>query len=215
MNVSITDRLAGYVRKKLKSGRYNNVSEVVREALRRMEDEDACAVRLAKPTAEDILTDLTEEQLDGIRRRVRAGIESIVAGKYTEYDGREGLKELADGVKAGGGSCLPGSTPGGNALSGLRNYGGRSRRVFFYWAKRASPEIADRIIDKFTDRFWLLGEHPDAGKASEGIAAGVKCFPAGKYLIYYRATRRGTDILHVFHGARHQRKAFKKARETR
>ncbi len=31
MNVSITDRLAGYVRKKLKSGRYNNASEVVRE----------------------------------------------------------------------------------------------------------------------------------------------------------------------------------------
>jgi len=27
-----------------------------------------------KPTAEDILTDLTEQQLDGIRRRVRAGI---------------------------------------------------------------------------------------------------------------------------------------------
>jgi plasmid stabilization system protein ParE len=110
---------------------------------------------------------------------------------------------------------LPGRTPGGNALPGLRNYGGRSRRVFFYWAKRASPEIADRIIDKFTDRFWLLGEHPDAGKASEGIAAGLKCFSAGKYLIYYRAMRRGTDILHVFHGARHQRKAFKKARETR
>jgi hypothetical protein len=50
--------------------------------------------------AEDILTDLTEQQLDGIRRRVRAGIKSIDAGKYTEYDGREGLKELADGVKA-------------------------------------------------------------------------------------------------------------------
>jgi len=57
--------------------------------------------------------------------------------------------------------------------------------------------LADRIIDKITDRFWLLGEHPEAGKASDGIAAGVKCFPAGKYLIYYRATRRGTDILHV------------------
>jgi putative addiction module CopG family antidote len=52
MSVSITDRLAGYVRKKVKSGRYNNASEVVREALRRMEDEDARAVRLAKPTAE-------------------------------------------------------------------------------------------------------------------------------------------------------------------
>jgi toxin ParE1/3/4 len=87
--------------------------------------------------------------------------------------------------------------------------------IFCYWAERASLQIADRIIDKITDRFWLLGEHPEAGKASDGIAAGVKCFPAGKYLIYYRATRRGTDILHIFHGARDQRKALKKARETR
>jgi antitoxin ParD1/3/4 len=102
MNVSITDQLAGYVRKKVKSGRYNNASEVVREALRRMEDEDERALRLAKPTAEDILTDLTEEQLDGIRRRVRASIEGIEAGKFVDYDGREGLEKLADGVKARG-----------------------------------------------------------------------------------------------------------------
>jgi hypothetical protein len=26
----------------------------------------------------------------------------------------------------------------------------------------------------------------------------VRCFPAGKYLIYYRKTRRGTDILYIF-----------------
>jgi antitoxin ParD1/3/4 len=106
MNVSITDRLAGYVRKKVKAGRYNNASEVVREALRRMEDEDERALRLAKPTAEDILTDLTEEQLDGIRRRVRASIEGIGEGKFVEYEGREGLKKLADGVKARGRKLL-------------------------------------------------------------------------------------------------------------
>jgi antitoxin ParD1/3/4 len=106
MNVSITDRLAGYVRKKVKTGRYNNASEVIREALRRMEDEDERALRLAKPTAEDILTDLTEEQLDGIRRRVRASIEGIEAGKFAEYEGREGLKKLADGVKTRGRKLL-------------------------------------------------------------------------------------------------------------
>lgn len=99
MNVSITDRPAGYVRKKIKSGRYNNASEVVRDAQRRMEDEDARAARLAKPTAEDILSDLTAQQLEGIRRRVRAGIE---AGEYNTYEGREGLKKLAGGVKARG-----------------------------------------------------------------------------------------------------------------
>lgn len=62
--------------------------------------------------------------------------------------------------------------------------------IFLYWAKRAGLKIADRLIDGITDRFWLLGEHPD-----------VKCFPAGKYLIYYRKTRRRTDVLHIFHGA--------------
>jgi len=106
MNVSITDQLAGYVRKKVKTGRYNNASEVVREALRRMEDADERALRLAKPTAEDILTDLTEEQLDGIRQRVRASIEGIEAGKFVEYEGGEGLKKLTDRVKARGRKLL-------------------------------------------------------------------------------------------------------------
>ena len=106
MNVSITERLAGYVRKKVRSGRYNNASEVVREALRRMEDDEARAVRLARPTAEDILSDLTEEQLEGIRRRVRAGLESIECGEYMEYEGRDGLKKLAEAVKARGRKLL-------------------------------------------------------------------------------------------------------------
>src|ERR1700719_4692552 len=98
MNVSITEQLAGYVRKKVKSGRYNNASEVVREALRRMEDADQRALRLAKPTANDILADLTELQLQGIRRRVHEGLEDIKAGRFTEYEGCEGLKKLAADV---------------------------------------------------------------------------------------------------------------------
>jgi toxin ParE1/3/4 len=87
--------------------------------------------------------------------------------------------------------------------------------IFVYWANRASLETADRVVDRITERFWLLGEHPDAGKPAGDIAAGVKCFPAGKYLIYYRKWRGGTDILHIFHGARNQRSAFKTARKSR
>jgi|SRR5580658_1835563 toxin ParE1/3/4 len=85
--------------------------------------------------------------------------------------------------------------------------------IFVYWANRASPEAADRVIDKITERFWLLGQHPDAGRRAGDIAPGVKCFPAGKYLIYYRKTRRGIDVLHIFHGARNQGSAFKAARK--
>jgi len=87
--------------------------------------------------------------------------------------------------------------------------------IFVYWANRSSLETADRVVDRITERFWLLGEHPDAGKPAGDIAAGAKCFPAGKYLIYYRKRRGGTDILHVFHGARDQRSAFRTARKRR
>ena len=87
MNVSITDELAGYIRKKVKSGRYNNASEVVRDALRRMEEDDGRALRLAKPSAEDILADLTGEQVAGIRERVLSSIGEIVRREYTEYQG--------------------------------------------------------------------------------------------------------------------------------
>ena len=81
--------------------------------------------------------------------------------------------------------------------------------IFEYWARRASLEAADRVIDKITERFWLLGEHPDAGKPKDELAPGVKCFPAGKYLIYYRKRRSIIYILHVFHGARDQTRAFR------
>jgi plasmid stabilization system protein ParE len=82
--------------------------------------------------------------------------------------------------------------------------------IFVYWSRRASVHIADQLIEKITDRFWLLGEHPEAGRAASDIAEGVHCFPAGKYLIYYRKAHRGIDILHIFHGAREQKRAFKK-----
>jgi toxin ParE1/3/4 len=82
--------------------------------------------------------------------------------------------------------------------------------IYLYWAERAGVKIADRLIDGIVDRFWRPGEHPDAGRSAEEIATGVKCFPAAKYLVYYRKTQRGTDILHVFHGAREQQPAFGK-----
>ncbi len=102
MNVSITDHLAGYVRKKVKSGRYNNASEVVRDALRRMASDDERALSLVAPTVDDLLTDLTQAQVDGIRDRVRASIKAIEAGEFTEYKGREGLRQFAEGVKRRG-----------------------------------------------------------------------------------------------------------------
>jgi putative addiction module CopG family antidote len=94
--------LAEYVRARVKSGRYNNASEVVRDALRRMEEEDQRALRIGAPTVEDVVTDLTAIETEAIRKRVLESIAEIDGGEYTEYEGRAGLAKLTAGIKARG-----------------------------------------------------------------------------------------------------------------
>ena len=173
----------------MKSGRHNNASEVVSDAL-----------RLAQPMAEDIGADLTGEHLLGVRVRVLSGIESIERGEYADYEGPEGLKRLSEGVKARGRKLL-------TVFRVSKDVEGDLGEIFLYWAQRASFQVADRIIDGTADRFSLLCEHPNAGAPSEDIGAGVRSFPTGKYLIYRKA-RRGTEILHIFDGARNQKRAL-------
>ncbi len=81
--------------------------------------------------------------------------------------------------------------------------------IFVYWARRAGVEIADRLIEAIEEQLALLAERPQIGKKCDDIAPGVRSFPAGKYLIYYRKTRAAVEILHIFHGARDQSAAFR------
>ena len=102
MNVSVTDHLAKFVRDRVKSGRYNNASEVVRDALRRMEEEEQRALRVAAPTVEDVITDFTAIETEAIRRRVLEGIAEIDRGEYTEFEGHDGIHTFFEGVVARG-----------------------------------------------------------------------------------------------------------------
>jgi len=66
MNISLTPRLEAMIREKVESGLYNNSSEVVREALRLMEQEDA----------------LKRERL---RAAIAVGMDEIARGEGVEY----------------------------------------------------------------------------------------------------------------------------------
>jgi len=84
-NVSLTRELQIYVARKLKSGRYQTAGEVVREALRLLEQRDR----------------LQEAHLAELRRDANVGIRDLQEGRFREFD-RKGLKKLADEVKARG-----------------------------------------------------------------------------------------------------------------
>ena len=66
MHVSLTPELEQMVHGKVQTGRYNSASEVVREALRLMEDRDR----------------LKEE----VRKKIVAGVESLQQGKGKDGD---------------------------------------------------------------------------------------------------------------------------------
>ena len=81
--------------------------------------------------------------------------------------------------------------------------------IFVYWAKRAGLEVADRLIDSIEDRFALISDYPVIGRICDDLAPGVRSFPVGNYLVYYRKRRGIIQILRILHGARDQASALK------
>ncbi len=79
-----------------------------------------------------------------------------------------------------------------------------------YWTAEAGPDVALGILSGIMETIITLSGQPRAGVVAEQFGRGVRRFPAGKYMIYYRPYRsRGIEILHVFHGARDQPKAWR------
>jgi antitoxin ParD1/3/4 len=77
-NVSLTDHLASFVDQQVTSGRHQNASEVVREALRRYESELAAQQACI-------------EMIHGIARE---GREAISRGEYALIDGSDARNAL-------------------------------------------------------------------------------------------------------------------------
>lgn len=76
--------------------------------------------------------------------------------------------------------------------------------IWFYVARASGrTEIADRLIDIMTDRFWLLSQHPQIGRRRDhALRPGLRSFPVGEYVIIYRIQGDDALILHVMRGSR-------------
>ncbi|HEV3038446.1 MAG TPA: type II toxin-antitoxin system ParD family antitoxin [Candidatus Angelobacter sp.] len=92
MHVNLTPTLDEYVLAKVKSGRYNNASEVVRDALRKMQDGEA--------RENPVFPNLTPKELDEVRRKVSQGSAEIERGEGIECEDEEDLRRFFDEVRA-------------------------------------------------------------------------------------------------------------------
>ena len=78
MNVSLTPQLEAYVKEKVAAGMYNSVSEVMREALRLLEERDT----------------LKAMKLAALREDLQVGIDALDNGEGTPLD-MEAIKAKA------------------------------------------------------------------------------------------------------------------------
>jgi toxin ParE1/3/4 len=70
---------------------------------------------------------------------------------------------------------------------------------------RDNPAAADRLLDILDEKSQALAHNPKIGKARDDIAAGVRHFPVGKYLILYRDIGDGVEVVRYIHGMRRLR----------
>ena len=77
--------------------------------------------------------------------------------------------------------------------------------IWFYVARESgSIEVASRVVENITERFWLLAQHPYLGRRRDyDLRSGLRSFAADDYVIVYRIDEQEVLlILHVVHGSR-------------
>jgi toxin ParE1/3/4 len=70
-----------------------------------------------------------------------------------------------------------------------------------------SIDIATRVVDGITERFWLLARYPYMGRRrDEDLRPGLRSLAADDYVIVHGIVEDNEDnvvlILHVVHGSR-------------
>ena len=65
-----------------------------------------------------------------------------------------------------------------------------------------NPSAADRLLDRFHDKFRLLATHPLLGQVRPELREHLRSVSVGNYVIYFTPIPDGIAVARVIHGAR-------------
>ena len=77
------------------------------------------------------------------------------------------------------------------------------------YIKKDNEPAARNLINAIREKCVTYSLRPYIGQESEEYGAGVRRFPHGNYVVFYRPIDDGIAIVHVFHGARNLPDAFR------
>jgi toxin ParE1/3/4 len=72
-----------------------------------------------------------------------------------------------------------------------------------------SIRAADRLIADFHRKCELLASSPGLGRRRDELRPSLRSFPWGEYVIFYRLSTEGIEIVRILHGHRDIEKIFR------
>ena len=74
--------------------------------------------------------------------------------------------------------------------------------IWSYFAREASPAIADKQLRELLERIDSLREWPHAGRSRDELRPGIRSMATEPHIIFYQLSQDGIEIVRVLHGRR-------------
>lgn len=62
--------------------------------------------------------------------------------------------------------------------------------------------VADRLIETIDETASMYAQRPELGIPRPELDPRVRCFPVGRYVVFYVAEAEGIEIIQIVHGSR-------------
>jgi toxin ParE1/3/4 len=86
----------------------------------------------------------------------------------------------------------------------------RDLDAIWLYIARDNIDAAEKLMKKIQSAAEKLAQMPGMGQRRDDFSPGLRSFPVGNYLIFYKRIRGGIEVLHVYHGAQNLYEFFKK-----
>jgi toxin ParE1/3/4 len=76
------------------------------------------------------------------------------------------------------------------------------RDIWSGLAEYSGLYFADSTLAKLASKFQLLAQFPSSGRVRDELLAGLRSYPAGDFVIFYRILETTVEVVRVLHGRR-------------
>jgi toxin ParE1/3/4 len=73
---------------------------------------------------------------------------------------------------------------------------------------RDKPGAALQYVERLESECWMLAANSAIGTSREDLLPGLRCWSFGNYVIFFRPTSDGIDVVRVVHGSRNEGALF-------